>query len=336
MLRFSIIKIKTMSQNENKRNLRLGAFVLGSVVIFLATVFYLGSQNNYFNKTFTVSAVFKNVEGLKPGDNVWLSGVKIGTIKNVQIISQGEVMVELSLKDKQNEFIKKDATAFIGSDGLIGNKIVIIRPGKSTQTIENGDTINSFSPTDTQELFDLAKEVGSSTRSITADLKVITERLKKGEGILGELLQEGQFSADLRSTLGSLRSAGENTNRITAELQNTVSSINDGEGMINKLLTDTTYVNSFEQALENVVNVSEDTKRMSEDLKAVIGKINDPDNAIGVLLADTAFANTLKTTLDNTEAATDKLDENMLALRENFLFRRYFRKKEKEEKKKNK
>jgi len=104
-----------MSQQEYKQNIKLGAFVLGGLIIFLSTIFYLGSQNNIFNKTYMVSAIFKNVEGLKEGDNVWLSGVKVGTIRKVQIISEGKVIVQLSLKDKQNEFIKKDATAFIGS-----------------------------------------------------------------------------------------------------------------------------------------------------------------------------------------------------------------------------
>src|SRR5690349_7623838 len=200
-----------MSSQEYKQNIKLGAFIIGGIFIFLATVFYMGSQNNYFNKTFLVFAIFKNVEGLGEGDNVWLSGVKIGTIKNVQIISEGKVAVQLSLKDKQNQFIKKNATAFIGSDGFIGNKIVIIRPGSVAKMIENGDTINSFSPTDTQELFNLAKDVGDNTRSITEDLKLISARLNKGEGIFGELLQDGPISNDLRTAILSLKSAGENT-----------------------------------------------------------------------------------------------------------------------------
>ena len=75
--------------------------------MFLTSIFYIGSERNVFNKTFTVSAIFRNVEGLTEGDNVWLSGLKIGTVKNVTIISEGKVVVNLSLKDKQNEFIKE-------------------------------------------------------------------------------------------------------------------------------------------------------------------------------------------------------------------------------------
>lgn len=322
-----------MSQQEYKQNIKLGAFVLGGIIIFFATIFYLGSQGNFFNKTYMVSAIFKNVEGLKEGDNVWLSGVKVGIIKNVQIISEGKVIVQLSLKDKQNEFIKKDATAYIGSDGLIGNKIVVIRPGSNVKIIENGDTINSYSPTDTQELFNIAKEVGSNTQSITDDFKQISSRLNKGEGIFGELLHDGPISNDLRAAILSLKSAGDNTNRATAELNLAMHKINGGEGLVNKLLTDTAYVSTFEGALNNIAQVGADTKRMSHDLQAVIAKINNNNNAVGVLLADTLFANKLKSTLDNAQSASVKLDENMEALQHNFLLRGYFKKQKKAENK---
>src|SRR4030095_347492 len=121
-----------------------------------------------------------------------------------------KVIVTLSLKDKQNEFIKQDATAFIGSDGLVGNKIVVVRPGSASESIHDNDTINTFSPTDTQELINIAKDVGSNTRSLTDDLRLITARINQGEGIMGELLKDGPLSQDLRLAVASLRAAGEN------------------------------------------------------------------------------------------------------------------------------
>ncbi|HTF16588.1 MAG TPA: MlaD family protein, partial [Chryseolinea sp.] len=114
-----------METEELKQNIKLGAFVFAGVLLFIVALFYIGRENTLFNRTFTISAVFKNIEGLKEGDKVWLSGVKIGTVKHVQIVSEGQVVVAMALRDKQNEFIKQNATAFIGSDGLVGNKIVV-------------------------------------------------------------------------------------------------------------------------------------------------------------------------------------------------------------------
>ena len=315
-----------METQEIKQNVKLGIFVLTGVLLFIIALFYIGRENTIFNKTFTISAVFKNIEGLKEGDKVWLSGVKIGTVQHVQIVSEGQVIVAMSLRDKQNEFIKKNATAFIGSDGLVGNKIVVIRPGNAPAIVQDMDTINTFSPTDTQELINIAKDVGANTRSLTDDIKLITARINKGVGLIGELLNDGPLSHELREAVTSLKSAGENTNRATADLTKMMSNINEGDGLMTKLINDSSYAVTFETALNNVAEVGKNTRVMSEELKSVIAKLNHDDNAISVLLADTAFANKLKVTLKNAESASVKLDANMEALKHNFLLRGYFKK----------
>src|SRR5688572_19460760 len=286
-----------METKEIKQNIRLGAFVLGGIALFLIVIFYLGKENNVFSKTFTVSAIFRNVEGLNEGDNVWLSGVKIGTVKHVQIVSDGRVIVSLMLKDKQNQFIKKDATAFVGSDGFVGSKIVVIRPGKSNEVIHDNDTINALSPTDTQDLLNIAKDVGMTTRSITEDLKMISTRLNKGEGIFGELLRDGPMSQELRETISALKKTSENASHVTANAQKLLEEVNHGDGLITKLITDTAYAKTFETTLANIGEVGKNSKKMSEDLQDIIAKMNSGDNAISVLLADSAFAHQLKGTL---------------------------------------
>lgn len=320
-----------MENSDLKKNIKLGAFVVGGIIIFLASVFYMGREGNLFNKTFIVSAIFKNVEGLKEGDNVWLSGVKIGTVKRVQIVSEGKVIVSLSLKDKQNEFIKKDATAFVGSDGLVGSKIVIIRPGSVSQAIHDNDTINSLSPTDTQELFNIAKEIGVNARSISNDLSLISLRINRGEGIFGELLHDGPISKDLRETILSLKASGENADRITADARQVLDEVNNGEGLVAKLINDTTYAIKFDNTLQNISEVSQNSKVMSEDLQKIIEKVNSHENAIGVLLTDTIFAQKLQGTMDYAKSASIKLDANMEALQHNFLLKGYFKKQKRAE-----
>ena len=324
-----------METQELKQNIKLGAFVLSGLILFLIALFYIGSESTLFNRTFTISAVFRNIEGLKEGDKVWLSGVKIGTVKDVKIVAEGRVVVALSLRDKQNQFLKKDATAFVGSDGLVGNKIVVIRPGNSKTIIQDNDTINTFSPTDTQELINIAKDVGSNTRSLTDDLRLITARINKGDGIVGELLHDGPLSQDLRLAVASLRAAGENTNRATQDLNQMLTKINTGDGLMTKLITDSSYAQTFEQALNNVAEAGRNSRMMTEDLKEVMSKLNNNNNAISVLLTDTTFANKLRETLENAESASVKLDENMEAMQHNFLLRGYFRKQEKKEGSKN-
>lgn len=322
-----------MEKKEIAQQIKLGAFVLAGVILFLVSVFFIGSENNIFSRTFTVSAVFKNVEGLKPGDNVWLSGVKIGTVSDVRIVSEGQVIVDLSLKENQNKFIQSDAVASIGSDGLVGSKIVVIRPGKSSNVVNEEDTLNTVSPTDTQDILNLAKDVGENTRSLTADLSTIARRINEGKGIVGELLNDGTIAQEIRTTVLNLRKTGTSTARASAELQTLVEQLRSGPGLLPMLVSDTGYATTFRTALTNIEKVSENAGEVSKGLEDLTAKINDKNNAVGVLLADTAVADKLKETIENAAQASNKLDENMEALQHNFLFRGYFRKQERREEK---
>ncbi|HYC86168.1 MAG TPA: MlaD family protein [Chryseosolibacter sp.] len=318
-----------METKEIAQQVKLGAFVLGGLALFLVAVFFIGSENNIFSRTFEVTAIFRNVEGLKEGDNVWLSGVKIGTVTAVKIREQGKVEVTLSLKNNQHHFISRDATASVGSDGLVGNKIVVIAPGKSTATIAENDTLQTLSPTDTQDLMNLAKDVGENTRSLTLGLRELTERVNRGEGIVGELFAEGEMSRDLRSTINNLKQTTNNTAKATSELSSLIVDMRTGDGLLSTLVYDSAYARDFEQTLKNIKYVSMHTDVVAQRLMQLTAKMNDKDNAVGVLLQDSSFANSLRHTMQNTEEATRKLDENMEALQHNFLLRRYFRKSDK-------
>lgn len=320
-----------MEKKEIAQQIKLGAFVLAGLTLFLISVFFIGSENNIFSSTFTVAAVFKNVEGLKAGDNVWLSGVKIGTVSEVKIISQGKVVVNLSLKDKQNQFIRTDANASIGSDGLVGNKIVVIRPGTSGEIVSPDDTINTSSPADTQELINIAKDVGENTRSLTSDLKTIAQRITDGKGIVGELLNDGTIAQELREAILNLLTTGNNTAKASAELHTLLYQMRNGDGLLPMLINDTAYSNTFQNALANIEKVSVNAGIVSENLQNLAAKMNDKDNAAGVLMTDTLVADQLKNTIQNAAQASHKLDENMEALQHNFLFRGYFRKQAKRE-----
>ncbi len=326
-------KSNPVERKEVAQQIKLGAFVLVGIALFLAAVFLIGSENNIFSRTFVVAAEFKNVEGLKHGDNVWLSGVKIGTVGDVEIISEGKVIVTLNLRHNQNQFIKKDATASIGSDGLVGNKIVVVRPGMAPEVIAERDTINTLSPPDTQELINIAKDVGENTRSLTHDLSTIARRINEGQGIVGEFLNDGDFARELRLTVSSLQATGANTAQASAELHQLIYELRAGTGLLPTLISDTAYANTFREALNNVREFSATAGEASREIEALSRKLNDDDNALGVLLSDRDVAARLRNTVENAELASQKLDENMEALQHNFLFRGYFRRQERRQEK---
>jgi phospholipid/cholesterol/gamma-HCH transport system substrate-binding protein len=321
-----------MERDENKQRVKVGGFVLLGVALFVVATIFVGSASNLFARTFLVSAKFKNVEGLKEGDKVWLSGVQIGTVRRVQILAVGEVVVTLSLKEKQNDFIRRNETASIGSDGLIGNKIVVIQPGNSNVGIEDGDTINAVSPADTQELINLAKQVGENTRTVTIDLKAITSKLSRGEGILGELLNNGEFAREIRTTMHQFNISGQHAAAASSELVLLVHDIRYGEGVLPALIRDTTIKRTFSATMTSLKKVGKSADTLAGSVNAITTKLNRADNPLGVMLQDSASAHKLQSTILHAESAAHKLDENMEALKHNFLTRGYFRRKAKQDK----
>jgi phospholipid/cholesterol/gamma-HCH transport system substrate-binding protein len=318
---------------EVAQQVKLGAFVLGGLILFLATVFLIGSENNIFSRTFSIAAEFKNVEGLKEGDNVWLSGVKIGTVTDLKIVSEGKVVVKLTLKNKQNEFIRKDASASIGSDGLVGNKIVVIKPGASKEPITANDTINASNPASTEELMNIAKDVGQNARALTHDLSVIAERISKGQGLVGEVFNDGDLAKELRAAVASLKHTGENSANATRELHTLLYEMHHGTGLLPMLISDTAYAQTFRGALANIEQVSANAEVVSKHLQSLASKMDDQNNALGTLLSDEHVAAQLRSTISNAESATQKLDDNMAALQHNFLLRGYFKKQERKKEK---
>ena len=131
-----------MSTTENKRSVIVGIFVVIGMIILIAGIFVLGGKQNHFARTVTVSPSFPDVAGLKAGNNVWFSGVKVGTVKAIRFNGLDEVEVELIIEEKSREFVRKDAIAKLGTDGFIGNKLILIEGGSpEVPAIENGDRL---------------------------------------------------------------------------------------------------------------------------------------------------------------------------------------------------
>ena len=136
--------INRMDNQHSKRAVIVGIFIELGLLILVAAVLVLGGEQKRFGKTMQVKAVFDDVSGLKAGDNIWFSGVRIGTVRRIRFTGQAQVEVDLSIEQKSHEFIRKDARCYIGSDGLIGNKVVNITGGsRRAAPIEAGDRLRT-------------------------------------------------------------------------------------------------------------------------------------------------------------------------------------------------
>lgn len=318
-----------MNNADKKRSVIVGAFVALGIIILVAGILTLGSQQKAFVKSIRLSSVFDNVEGLTAGNNVWFSGVKIGTVKNIRFHEDSRIEVEMDIESNVRQYVRKDALATISSDGFIGNKIIMIHGGSpSAPPVENGDALKSESPADLMETLQVNNV---NLVSITSDLKKITSQIAGGKGTVGALLSDSAMADDFRAIVASLKNTADNSEAVSQALSQFTGKLNQEGGLVNDLLTDTTLYNDLQSAVAQLASVSASASVITDNLKGVSMRLEDPDNVAGMLINDEETAQTLKNTLENLESSSAKLDENMEALQHNFLFRRYFRKKAKQE-----
>ena len=323
-----------MSEQDNRRNAKLGFFVLIGIIILLVGIFFIGSARNLFTPNLTLYVLFNNVSGLQRGNNVWLSGVKIGTVSDVDIATDSLVLVTLSVREKDQRYINKDAKAFLSSEGLVGNSIVVIEPGRMPVTVDDGDTIGTKYVTSTEDIIDLAERAGNQLIDVAVNLEQLTEQMLEGKGTIGMLLKDTTLAEDFRSTLANLETTTQRTKRLTGEVNQIVSTLqNNRRGALYTLMNDTSFAGTYKAALNNVETTTANAAQVSQELQQLSKQLQRDDNAIGVLLKDPEFARDLQRTLDNAADASQKLDENMEALQNNFLLRGFFRKKAKREEK---
>lgn len=327
-----------MKDKSTKRTVIVGIFILLGLVIFATGVLLLGGQKKTFMRSVRVSALFHDIGGLSKGDNVWYSGVKVGTIKSISFLSHDRIEVQMDIDKNSRNFIHKDARAKVSSDGLVGNKIVALTGGTANvPPIEDGDTITVESAISTEEIMSTLQVNNKSLVEITGNLKTITKKIADGEGTMGKLLTDDAIYNNLEATLATLRKTAANTEKLTQGLADYSTRLRSEGSLANDLITDTvvfanlrTTATQLAAVTGNADSVMSNLRQATEGLQR---DLRSPSTPAGVILNDEKTARALKATILNLQTSTEKLDENMEALQHNFLLRGFFRKKAKREKK---
>lgn len=322
-------------KNTNSQKIRLGLFVIIGTLLFVLGIYLIGQKQNMFKKTFSISTEFRNVNGLQKGNNVRYSGINIGTVKAIEMVNDSIVKVEMSIEENIVKHIRKNAVATIGSDGLVGNMIVNILPRDGmADVIENGDGIKSFSKVEPDDLLSNLSVTIKNTELLTEDLLKVTNSINNGRGTFATVLNDTIMSYDLKQTIRNIKGMSQDASNTLIELNHLVKSIKtDDTSVLGLLLNDTISGNKLEMTLSNLETSSVKMEDAMEKVNTIIESINASDGAFNYIVKDTSLVNSLKSTLKNVNEGTDKFNQNMEALKHNFLTRGYFRKLEKEEKK---
>lgn len=321
-----------MQVTDNRKQITVGVFILLGLVIFVLGVFTLGSQRKAFVKSFTVNAVFSDIQGLKAGNNVWFSGVKIGTIKKIQFYGISQVQVFMNIEEDAHKYIHKNAAASISSDGLIGNKIVVISGGSPKfPFVEDGDQLQVANTLSTDDIMKTFQVNNKNLVDVTSDFKVLAQNLVEGKGTAGALLADEKIANNFKAIVENLKTTTESANRMAAEMNTFTKTLNTKGGLADKLMTDTAVFAKLQQSVNELQKTAASASAMTENLNKATAKFNQTDNAVGLLINDQQTADRIKGIMKNLETSSQKLDENMEALQHNFLLRGFFKKKAKAE-----
>lgn len=183
------------------QKIKIGGFIVVGLVVLFLGIFLIGNQKSMFNATFNVYGLFKNVSGLQVGNNVRFAGINVGVVEGIDIVNDTTVKVTLTLNDNVQKFIKKDAKMSIGSDGLMGDKLIVVGPGVATSMVANGDKLASVNPLDIDKVINKLTKIADNAAVITEGLGGIVNKVNSGKGSIGRLLNNDKMAKDMESTV---------------------------------------------------------------------------------------------------------------------------------------
>jgi phospholipid/cholesterol/gamma-HCH transport system substrate-binding protein len=297
-----------MEINKSKY-IKLGLFIVAGLALFVAVLFYIGSKENLFTKTFNIYAVFSNVSGLTQGNSVQFAGINVGTVQSIEIIAVDKVRVNMNIISDVQQFVKKDSKATINSDGLVGNKVLSITAGDAAAlSVEEGDSIQAVMPISIGDIVNNLNESTKEAQNISKDLAEIMNKVNRGEGTLGKLVNNSDIFDNLDSLMNSFSTSTAHINNILFKASNTIDIV-------------TVDILKLQGSIDTI------TRNISD----ITIKMNSSQSLVGTLLTGTVFANNIKGVMYNANQTTANLElgsfsfyQNMEALKHNFLFKGYF------------
>ena len=290
---------------------KLGLFIFIGSFLIVISIFTIGNKYSLFVETVDINSKFQNVEGLKTGAPVRLSGFTIGSVSSIVLSgdSIGTVIVTMKIEKAQQHFIRLDSEASIVTEGLVGKKVVAIQPGSpSLAVVGAGSYIHSKTPLNITQVIEDTQAIVVFVKDLTKDLADIVHKVNEGDGSIGKLVNNNElYDAAVDITL----SAQTSLNTITKKMDEIAGLIVTTNNTASKVFSDI------------------DTSMTA--IKSIITKVERGEGSIGKLISDENSYDSIKVMIQNltasTEAAKEGLisfSENMEALKHNWLFKKYF------------
>ena len=320
-------------EKSTTQKMRLGIFVIIGLMLFVLAIYFIGEKQKMFGETNKLSAIFNNVSGLQLGNNVRYSGINVGTVRVISMINDTTIRVDMIIDKSVFKHIKKNAVATISSDGLVGNMIINITPGENSfSAVQPGDIIKSINRIRTDDILNTLNVTNQNAALLTIDLLKITKEITQGKGTVGLLINDTIMGSDLKQTLRYLKLTSKGTSESVSKLNELIATLNNKDNVIG-VLKDTAVANKIKAIVGNLERSSDGINKVVNNLNATITNVKDGKGALNYLSNDPELVRKIDSTMTNINQASFRLNEDLEALKHNFLFRGYFKKQEKAKRK---
>lgn len=293
------------------KGVRLGLFVFIGTVLLVLAIFSIGSKEALFRTDIIIKAYFSNIEGLKVGAPVRLSGYTIGSVEKITLVPDktGFIEVEMTIDESVKKYIRLDSEASIETEGVVGRKIITITPGSPESIeIENGGVIIGKEPTNVSKILTDVESIVKNTEKVTHDFAEVIEKVNRGEGTFGRLVNDDDLYI---TTLKIIESADYSLRTMTQRLEEISTFIIETGGGVESIIGN----------VDSVIS----------GIKGLVRNVEKGEGVLGALIADETLYDSIRVVINNLVKTTDEavkgsrsFVENMEALKHNWLFKGYF------------
>ena len=317
---------------QDSRNLRLGIFVIVGTTLLITALYIIGSKQNLFGSTFKISAQFNDVNGLMKGNNVRFAGINVGTVESVNIITDTSVNVIMIIENNAQQYIKKNALASVGTDGLMGNKLVNINSvNAESSIIEENDVLQSLKPIEMDQMVRTLDVTNENIKVISSNLRNITDKINS-KNSLWNLLMDTIVAENIKTAVVNIKLMSNQGLYITGDLKGITDGIKKGKGTIGALVTDTIISSSIKQTVVKLQRISDSAAIVTGDISHIIRKLNQGKGSAGILLNDTNLIYNLNKGVKSIDKGAITLNEDLESLKHTWPLKKYFKKQSKKKK----
>ncbi|HET7899442.1 MAG TPA: MlaD family protein, partial [Flavisolibacter sp.] len=268
--------------------------------------------------------------------NIRFAGIDAGSVKSVEVLNDTTIEVTLLIQTKMKPFIHRNAKISIGTDGLIGNRIINIEPSKEpSPVVEEGELIPGEEGSSAEEMLKVLDKTNRDLSITVSEIEQTVRRVNRSKAIW-ELLDDERIPRSLRQSLTRIRSASASLDHTMMDVSVMVNDIKEGKGNLGKLVRDSSMVLAATEAIRQIQTIGPAADSLSIRIQNFVdmlgNEVTTGKGAVHVLLQDQQLAQRLDNTMKNIEQDSQSFNEVMEALKQSVFLRGYFRKLEKQKK----